>query len=163
MTDPATPPAPAPARPPRRVLAVASAGGHWMQLQILRPAFARHAVTWVTTLPGLAEQANAAPAHLVPDCNRDTPLRALACAARLAWIVIRTRPHAVISTGALPGVIAMALARPLGARTIWVDSIANAQEMSASGKLARRVATDRLSQWPDVAAAEGAEHAGSIF
>lgn len=148
---------------PRRVLAVASAGGHWMQLRMLAPAFAGHEVTWITTLPGLAEQAGAAPAHVVPDCNRDTRLRALACAAALAWRVLRLRPHVVISTGALPGVLALAAGRLVGARAIWVDSIANAEEMSASGRLAARVATHRLSQWADVARAEGAAHAGSVL
>lgn len=150
-------------QPRHRILAIASGGGHWMQLQMLRPAFDHHDVTWVTTLPGLAQAAGAAPAYLVPDCNRDTPLRLIACTAALAWRLLRLRPKVVISTGALPGVIAMALARPFGVRTIWVDSIANAEEMSASGRLARHVATHRLSQWPEVARAEGATHAGSIF
>ena len=147
----------------RRVLAIASAGGHWMQLTMLRPAFDHHDVTWLTTLPGLAEQAGAAPAHVIPDCNRDTPWQVARCTAVLAGHIARLRPHAVISTGALPGVIAMTLARPLGARTIWVDSIANAEEMSASGRLARRVATHRLSQWQSVATATGADFAGSIL
>ena len=147
----------------RRVLAVASAGGHWMQLMMLRPAFDHHEVTWLTTLPGLAEQAEADEAYVIPDCNRDTPLQVARCTAALARHVLRLRPHVVISTGALPGVIAMTLARPLGARTIWVDRIANAEEMSASGRLARRVATHRLSQWRSVAQAEGADYAGSIL
>ncbi|PWJ12881.1 UDP-N-acetylglucosamine--LPS N-acetylglucosamine transferase [Jannaschia seohaensis] len=150
-------------RPRRRVLAVASAGGHWMQLMMLRPAWARHEVTWITTLEGLAEQAGLAPARLVPDCNRDTPLRALGCGALLLWHVLRLRPHAVVTTGALPGVLALAAGRLVGARTIWIDSVANAQEMSASGRLAARVATHRLSQWPEVARAEGAEYAGSVL
>ncbi len=155
--------APSGKRPPRRILAIASAGGHWMQLMQLRPAFAHHAVTYLTTLPGLAEQAGAAPSHVIPDCNRDTPLQVARCTVALAGHVLRLRPQVVISTGALPGVIAFALARMLGARTIWIDSIANAEEMSASGRLARRFATHRLSQWRAVAAAEGADYAGSIL
>lgn len=147
----------------RRVLAVASAGGHWMQLMMLRPAFDHHDVTWLTTLPGLAEQSGATPAHVIPDCNRNTPLKVAACVAALSRHVLSLRPHVVISTGALPGVLAFALARPFGARTIWVDSIANAEEMSASGRIARRFATHRLSQWLEVARAEGADYAGSIL
>ena len=69
----------------------------------------------------------------------------------------------VVSTGALPGVIALTLGRAIGARTIWVDSIANAEEMSMSGKLARRVAHLWLSQWEHVAEAAGAEYAGAIL
>ena len=99
----------------------------------------------------------------MPDCNADAPLRALACAARMGVLMLRLRPHVVVTTGALPGLIALALARPLGARTIWVDSVANAEEMSASGRMARRFATHRLSQWPAVAEAEGATYAGSVL
>jgi hypothetical protein len=51
----------------------------------------------------------------------------------------------------------------LGARTIWVDSVANAEEMSMSGKLARRFAHLWLSQWEHVAGAEGAEYAGAVL
>ena len=147
----------------RRVLAIASAGGHWMQLMMLRPAFAHHDVTWLTTLPGLAEQNDVAPAHVIPDCNRNTPVKMAACVATLGRHILRLRPQVVISTGALPGVLAFALARPFGARTIWIDSIANAEEMSASGRLARRFATHRFSQWPEVARAEGADYEGSVL
>ena len=124
----------------RRILAVASGGGHWQQLQLLRPAFDGAEVFFLTTLPGLPEQFGALPAAIVPDCNRDEKLAILRCTAAVAGHVLRFRPHVVISTGALPGVIALALGRAAGARTIWIDSVANAEEMSMSGKLARRFA-----------------------
>lgn len=148
---------------PRRILAIASGGGHWQQLMLLRPAFDGHDVLYLTTLAGLPEQFGAAPAALVPDCNRNRK-RAVLRASRAIWRQIRThRPDVVISTGALPGVIALALGRLAGARTIWVDSVANAEEMSMSGRLARRVAHLWLSQWEHVAAAEGADYAGAVL
>lgn len=149
--------------PPRHILAVASAGGHWQQLMALRPAFEGHRVTYMTTLEGLADRFDAAPAVTVPDCNRDTPLLALRGAAVIALRLIRLRPDVVISTGALPGVIALAVGRALRARTIWVDSVANAEELSASGRLARRFADLHLTQWPEVAEAEGSSYAGSLL
>jgi len=147
----------------KRVLAIASAGGHFNQLMLMRPGFAHAHVTYVTTLPGLAEQFDAAPSRVVPDCNRDTPFKALRCLLALALLLVRTRPHVVISTGALPGVIALALGRLMGAKTIWVDSVANAEELSSSGKLAKRFAHLQLSQWPSVAEAEGVSYAGSVL
>ena len=147
----------------KRVIAVASGGGHWQQLMLLRPAFAHHDVRYLTTLAGLADAFDAAPAYLVPDCNRNRPFEAVRCVLSVGWYMLRVRPHVVVSTGALPGVIALALGRMTGARTIWVDSIANAEEMSASGRLARRFAHLWLAQWPDVAAAEGAEYAGAVL
>ncbi len=147
----------------KRVLAIASGGGHWQQLMLLRPAFEGCDVLYLTTLPGLPEAFGAAPARIVPDCNRDRPLQAARSLAAIAAQVARHRPHVVISTGALPGVIALGLGRAARARTIWVDSVANAEEMSMSGKLARRVADLWMSQWPEVAAAVGAEHAGAVL
>ena len=50
----------------------------------------------------------------------------------------------------------------MGCRTLWVDSIANGERLSTSGRLARKVATKVLSQWPDVADAEGVECWGRV-
>ncbi|MGR3540544.1 MAG: UDP-N-acetylglucosamine--LPS N-acetylglucosamine transferase [Hasllibacter sp.] len=149
--------------PPQRVLAVASGGGHWQQLVLLRGALEGRDVLWLTTLPGLPELFGAAPARIVPDCNRDRPWQAVRSAAAIARAALSHRPHAVISTGALPGVIALAVGKAMRARTIWVDSIANAEEMSMSGRLARRVADVWLTQWPEVAEATGAEYAGAVL
>src|SRR6056297_3669898 len=142
----------------RRVLAVASAGGHFNQLMLLRPGLEGHEVLTLTTLPGLAAEFGAAPSALIPDCNANTPLRALACLIAVGVRVLRHRPHVVVTTGALPGVLALAWGRVIGARTIWIDSVANAEALSASGRLAKRIAHLTLSQWPSVAEAEGVRY-----
>lgn len=129
----------------------------------LRPGFADGPVTYMTTLPGLGAEFGATPECTVPDCNADTPLAILRCLAVTGWKVLRLRPGVVISTGALPGLIAIFWGRLVGARTLWVDSVANAETLSASGRLARRVAHLTLSQWPDVAAATDTRYEGSIL
>lgn len=146
-----------------RVLAIASGGGHWQQLMLMRPAFDGPDTTYATTLPGLPEQFGIGRFFLVPDCNRNEPLAALRCAAILAWRILRLRPRVVISTGALPGVMALALGKLTGARTIWVDSVANAETMSTSGRQARLFADLWMSQWEHVAASSGAEYAGAVL
>ena len=147
---------------PQRVLAVASAGGHFQQLMMLRPAFAHHEAHFLTTLPGLAERFGEQ-AAIVPDCNRNERLAMARSLLAVRRAVRAVRPSVVISTGALPGVFALVWGRRLGARTIWVDSVANAEEMSASGRLARRWSDLWLTQWEAVAEACGADHAGSIL
>lgn len=147
----------------QRIIAIASAGGHWQQLMLLRDAYRHHDVRYLTTLAGLAESYDAAPAHKIPDCNRHTPLRLVACTLCIAWHLMRIRPHVIVTTGAMPGLIALSLGRLIGARTIWVDSLANAERLSASGRLAGRIADLRLSQWQNVAHAEGAEFRGRLL
>lgn len=147
----------------KRVLAVASGGGHWQQLMALRPAFAGHRVIYATTLPGLAARYGAAPAVLIPDCNRDAPLAILRATVGLGRLILRHRPQIVVSTGALPGLIGLALGKLCGADTVWIDSVANARSLSRSGQAARRVADLWLTQWPEVAQASGARYAGSVL
>ena len=149
-----------------KLLAVASAGGHWQQLMELRPAWEELAggeVLYATTLADLPDQFGADPAVIIPDCNRNSPVAVLRCAWALWRVMRRARPAVVISTGALPGVLALVTGRLFGARTIWLDSVANAEEMSMSGRLARRFADLWLSQWPEVAKAHGARYIGSIL
>ena len=43
------------------------------------------------------------------------------------------------------------IAKFYGARTIWVDSIANSDVLSLSGQLVKTVADLRLTQWPHLA------------
>lgn len=163
MTPELDPMAEASKTPAKRVLAVASAGGHFNQLMLLRPGFAGHSVRYLTTLDGLAAQFDAAPAAQIPDCNANTPLRVLACGLITSWQVLRFRPDVIVTTGALPGLIALVFGRLTGARTLWVDSVANAEDLSASGRLARRIAHRTLSQWPAVADARDVSYEGSVL
>lgn len=148
---------------PRRVVAIASAGGHFNQLMLMRPGYETHKVTYLTTLAGLPDQFGALPARIVPDCNANTPLRAVRSFFAIGAQIVSLRPHVVISTGALPGVMALVWGRVVGAHTIWVDSVANAEELSASGRLAKKFAHLTLSQWQTVAETTGATYKGSVL
>jgi len=138
---------------PRRVLAIASAGGHWVQLRRLAPAFAGCAVTWVATDPGLAPgiAAEGATFRAVPDANRWQKRRLILQALAVGWLVLRLRPQAIVTTGASAGYFALLAGRLVGARRVWIDSIANAAELSLSGQRAGRHAHLWLTQWPDLA------------
>ena len=147
----------------QRLLAIASGGGHWAQLCLLRPAFAGCDVRFATTIKGLDEEFAAKPCTVIPDCNRNQPLMSALAAFRIMLLLLRFRPHVVVTTGALPGLIAIAAARRLGARTVWIDSVANAEELSMAGKHARKHAELWLTQWPHVAAQSGAAFEGALL
>jgi hypothetical protein len=159
-------------RKPKRVLAVASGGGHWMQLMRLRPAWDGCAVTYVTTSPGFRAEMLAdartrgqlAPGYLVvPEANRWQKWRLVKQLAGIALAVLRVRPHAVITTGAAPGYFAIRLGRVLGAKTAWVDSIANADELSMSGAKVGPHADLWLTQWKELARSGGPEYRGAVL
>lgn len=148
---------------PLRLLAVASGGGHWVQLLRLRSAFDGAEVHYATVDASAAATVAPAPVHLYPDANKGTKLRLMLAALRLAVIVATVRPDVVISTGAAGGYLAIRFAKLLGARTMFIDSIANARQLSVSASLARKVAHRVLSQWPEVAARSGTEFRGAVL
>jgi hypothetical protein len=80
------------------------------------------------------------------------------------YIILRERPDVIISTGAAPGYFALWIGRRLlGARTIWIDSIANVDRLSLAGAKAGRVADLWLTQWPHLAKPGGPAFAGAVL
>jgi hypothetical protein len=75
--------------------------------------------------------------YVIPDATRWDRWGVLRLAARIARILLQERPQVVVSTGAAPGCIALVLGRLLGARTIWLDSIANVERLSLAGRMVR--------------------------
>ncbi|MHC5023879.1 MAG: UDP-N-acetylglucosamine--LPS N-acetylglucosamine transferase [Planctomycetota bacterium] len=147
----------------RRILAVASGGGHWVQLLRLRPSLAGEHVAWVTVHRSCRDEVGPAPFYVVTDATRWNRLGLIRLAIQLLIILWRERPDVVISTGAAPGYLALRLARLFGARTIWIDSVANAERMSLSGQRVERFADLWLTQWPELARESGPRYAGAVL
>jgi UDP-N-acetylglucosamine:LPS N-acetylglucosamine transferase len=139
------------AQRPQRILAVASSGGHWVQLRRLRPAFAGHDVVYVTTDPGHASEVGDARFYTVADANRGSRIALVRSVLAILRIVLRERPSVVVTTGAAPGYLAIRCGRLIRARTVWIDSVANVEELSMSGRMAAGKADLCLTQWPHLA------------
>lgn len=148
---------------PIRVLAVASGGGHWEQLMLLRDVLEPFDTHYATTNVELIARAGITRATILPDSNRDRPLAAARTALAALRLVARVRPRVVISTGAAPGFFCLLFGRLIGARTLWLDSVANAEELSMCGRLSRIVATRCLTQWEHLADTRGPIFAGSVL
>ena len=101
--------------------------------------------------------------HVVNDANRWDRLGVAKLAVQMLSIVLRERPDVVFSTGAAPGFFALLYGRLLGAKTIWLDSIANAERLSMSGRIVRPFAQLWLTQWPELAQSGRPDYAGSAF
>jgi UDP-N-acetylglucosamine:LPS N-acetylglucosamine transferase len=146
-----------------RILAVASGGGHWIQLLRLRPAFRGASLSYASVDPALAADVAGHRFYSFPDANRERKFALLLQVIAIAWILLRERPDVIVSTGASCGYLAIRMGRMLGARTLFIDSIANAERLSLSGQLACRHANMMLTQWPHLAGAEGASYRGSVL
>jgi len=134
-----------------RILAASSGGGHLEQLILIAPAFAGHDWQIATTNPAQARMHGISDPLPLPDCNLHQPVNSLRCALAALSLVRKLRPDVVISTGAAPGFFCILWGRLFGARTLWVDSVANAERLSLSGRLARHVADHCLTQWEHLA------------
>jgi UDP-N-acetylglucosamine:LPS N-acetylglucosamine transferase len=101
--------------------------------------------------------------HVVRDANRWEKWALLKMFLQIAWTVVKVRPDIVLTTGAAPGFAAIVFGRMVGAKTLWLDSIANVEEMSQSGILARKWAHVWLTQWPDLAKPDGPGCWGAVL
>jgi UDP-N-acetylglucosamine--N-acetylmuramyl-(pentapeptide) pyrophosphoryl-undecaprenol N-acetylglucosamine transferase len=126
----------------------ASGGGHLELLLHLREALSGYARVWVTTPGGKAqhlvqegERVELVPAMDRRNLNLANPLRCLRLAAS-------ERPPLVLTSGA--GVVAsfVAGARALGARVLFVETMARVRSPSAAGRVLSRIADDFFVQWP---------------
>lgn len=147
----------------RKILAISSRGGHWIQLLRLRPAFDGSDVIFVTTEPEYRSMVDGAPFRVITEATRNEKLRMLKMLVQILWIFLRERPTAVVTTGAAPGYFAVRLGKLFGSRTLWIDSIANAEELSLSGRLASKHADVTLTQWSHLAAPGVVGHCGAVI
>jgi hypothetical protein len=146
-----------------KVLAIASGGGHWIQLLRVMPAFDGCEVVFATVSDHCRSQVAPRRLHVIRHANRRIKLGLVLLAVQVARIILRERPDVIVSTGAAPGCFAVWWGRWTGARTIWIDSIANIDHLSLSGQLVRRHADLWLTQWPHLARSEGPFYVGAVI
>ncbi len=149
-----------------RVMLVASGGGHWVELMRLVPAFEHCSLAFVTVQSDYKPQTEGYEGsrfYTVFDVTRWNKIRWIQTVLKLLYILLRERPEVVVSTGALPGYFALRLAKLMGARTVWVDSIANVEELSKSGQMIGKHASLWLTQWEHLACDDGPTYRGAVI
>ncbi len=155
-----------------RVLVISSTGGHWVQLLRLMPAWDGCEVHYACTSPDHEMRVRAMAAArgqavasytAVCDANRWTKAKLVRQMIEVGALVLRLRPDVILTTGASAGYFALRAGRLVGARTCWLDSIANGDELSLSGERAGPHADLFLTQWPEVARDGGPHYRGSVL
>ena len=155
---------------PLRLVAGASAGGHANELVRLLDAaegvWSAQPTAYVTTMAitaaGLARRGQ--PVYVIGESDRKKPLQAFAVLYRAWALAWRLRPDLVVTTGSMPLALFAIGAKALGARVVWIDSVAQIEDLSLSGRVMRHVADLCLAQWPEVAAKyPNVEYAGELL
>lgn len=147
-----------------KVLAASSGGGHWVELLRVMPAFANTELHYVTVRADYRDDvSDDAGFHTVTDATQWSPFRAALLALQMFLLTARLRPDVVVSTGAAPGYFAIRFGKLFGARTIWIDSLANVEALSKAGRMAGAHADLWLTQWPELARDEGPHYAGQVI
>src|SRR5271169_4098736 len=98
---------------PRRILVVASGGGHWIQMQRLQPIFDGLDVAFVSVYSDYAEEVPGHRYYTVRDVTRWDRWGIVVLIFQLTVILLTERPRAVLTTGSAPGMIALGLAKLL--------------------------------------------------
>lgn len=156
-----TPPVPSIGMP--RVLALSSGGGHWVQLCRVAPAWRDVDLITACTAEGAPMPAQVRRHHRLPDATRWDRWALLKLTLQVGRLVLRERPHLIVTTGAAPGLLALAWGRLIGAHTVWIDSLANVRNLSASGRAARWIAHECLTQWPHLQEGRRVAWKGSVW
>jgi UDP-N-acetylglucosamine:LPS N-acetylglucosamine transferase len=147
----------------KKILVVASGGGHWTQMMRLREAFEGQDVAFVCVKEMYRSDVAPHRFYAIPDVSRLHKWTLPFTLTKLLFILLKEKPAVVITTGSAPGMLALRLGKMLGARTIWIDSIANAEQMSLSGRKAGKYADLWLTQWPHLAEENGPRYLGSVL
>ncbi len=136
-----------------KVMAAGSAGGHLMQLLKMKEAWDGYECVYVSTLDVVREKLckMCGRVYITGECNREHPFRLMGVFFRTFWIVLKERPDVVVSTGAAPGLLICFWGKLFGGKVVWVDSIANSERFSMSGRIVRKFADVFVTQWKELA------------
>lgn len=134
----------------RRTLLVGSSGGHLAQLLALEPWWRNHERMWVTfgTADARSALANEPAVWAYHPTTRNVPnlVRNSVLAVR---VLLRYRPHVVVSTGAGVALPFFVLARLLRIPTVYIEVYDRIDLPTLTGRLCRPFSSLFLVQWEE--------------
>ncbi len=137
----------------RKVLLVSSKGGHWIQLKRIVNAFKNDEIAFLSTfekVPSLSGN-DFSNYFAVVDASRWNKILLVKQLLQVTRVVFAIKPRIIVTTGASIGVWAIIAGRLIGSKTVWIDSIANYERMSLSGRLVKPFVNIHLTQWEHLA------------
>lgn len=135
--------------PELKICVACSPGGHMVQARRLARVYEQHEHFYFTFAgPVASELEKSARVHTIPNVVRSNPLSWLVGAVRSAGIALKERPDVVITTGAGVVVFLCVFCKLLGAKLIFLESMAKVERPTLTARLLYPFADLFIVQWP---------------
>jgi len=152
-------------RKPLKVALICSHGGHYTETMQIVDAFDDCEIFWATYHSSRSEEVRAiAPAYFTHNIGLN-PLRMAYTFAWSLFILLKERPHVVISLGAEIALPFLLWAKLLGSHTIFIESWCRTVDLSLTARLVRPFVDDFWVQWPQLVEIAGpkADYHGAVI
>lgn len=147
----------------KKIICVASLGGHWIQLlRISKALEEKYDVTYISMHEKCATMVGDRPVYVIRNFTRKTAWNIIPNIFTLAKVIIKVWPAAIVTTGSAPGLLTLLVGKIFGRKGMFIESIANAEKHSATGGIAGKLVKNVYTQWPHLAD-NHYKYAGSIF
>lgn len=134
-----------------KLLLVCTSGGHFATMSGLKSFWSLHDRVWATDLKTDTEVLKGEErVHWMPYQGPRNLLKFVLNIPLTFNIILRERPDFIISTGASVAVNFAFIAKILGIRFAYVESISRSKKLSLSGQLVYLVGDEFYVQWPDL-------------
>lgn len=139
-----------------------SHGGHLTEMLKLMDAFENND-TFFITYEGM-RAAELDRKYTMKNLGKN-PLRFMISVPKVLWILLREKPDMVISTGSEIAIPVFYIARILGIKTMFIESVCRVKEPSLTGKIVYPVSSVFLVQWKQLLDKFGkkAQYWGNVF
>ena len=137
----------------KKVCFIASSGGHFEQLMMLKPLMKKYdslIVTEKTNYSVSNSEFNTYYLHQVNRREKSFIFRMIGNSLKTLKILISERPDVVISTGALATIPMCLFGKIFGKKIIFIESFAKVNSQTLTGKLVYRFADRFYVQWEDM-------------
>ena len=137
----------------KKVCFIASSGGHFEQLMMLKPLMKKYdsfIVTEKTNYSVSNLEFNTYYLHQVNRREKSFIFRMIGNSLKTLKILISERPDAVISTGALATIPMCLFGKIFGKKIIFIESFAKVNSQTLTGKLVYKFADRFYVQWEEM-------------
>jgi len=141
-----------------KILAVASSGGHWIELLRITKALENiFEICYVSTLSNRGNSVKGQHFYMISDFSRTDAMKIVPVFVQTLKIVWGENPDVIITTGAAPGLVMVFIGWLFRKKTVWIDSLANVRRLSLSGRIASLFVSRIYTQW------KGLQREGRVF